>query len=361
MTPHAILSSLGIVPYRASNPSIMDVPLNGRPPIRSLTLVSRGVPVPEGILSTQPILEGMLKVALPPQHKAEEGTSSHLAFIKVEKEEQQTEVEVSDSKDEFDIFNQILSQKPPRLTTTIFLQSNPADAKELFPLQRIWVSNRVAKQAKVEQKGTEKRSDPQVEPIAWLLALMLDGGPTLANASIRDFQGGKADYVTDAVKQALLLPEDMAELQSMRRHEAVQASFRVEEITNFCHQSMKEEEGKCNAAVDTLNAAKMSVQELKKKLLEEERERKSVVATFDYAKKQARGQRVLLRNAEDQLATSRAQILALKKRLEEAEMAKVLAKKAQDQAEQDGYDLEVAKTEEALRTEVSRVCRTYCS
>jgi len=42
----------------------------------------------------------------------------------------------------------------------------------------------------------------------------------------------------------------------------------------------------------------------------------------------------------------------LKKRLEEAE-------KAKDQAEQNGYDVRVAETKEALRVEVLGVCRTY--
>ena len=48
---------------------------------------------------------------------------------------------------------------------------------------------------------------------------MLNGEPLLANASIRDFQGGVVSYVSDAVEQALLLPKDMAELRDMRRHE----------------------------------------------------------------------------------------------------------------------------------------------
>ena len=48
-------------------------------------------------------------------------------------------------------------------------------------------------------------------PPAWLPATMLDGAPLLATASIRDFQGGTADYVADAVEQALLLPKDMAD------------------------------------------------------------------------------------------------------------------------------------------------------
>ena len=57
--------------------------------------------------------------------------------------------------------------------------------------------------------------------------------------------------------------------------------------------------------VEAFNVAKMSIQELKKKLLEEEKERKSAAATLDNAEKQAEGQRVLLRNAEDQLAISK--------------------------------------------------------
>ena len=99
---------------------------------------------------------------------------------------------------------------------------------------------------------------------------MLDGAPLPASASIRGFQGWTAGYMADAVEQTLLLPEDMAELRSMRRHkvflslkrylamvcipfsplppppplfliyfflwQAVQASFWVEEITNYCRR-----------------------------------------------------------------------------------------------------------------------------
>ena len=80
-------------------------------------------------------------------------------------------------------------------------------------------AQRAAKQAKIGQKGAKRRNEPQVAPPAWLPALMLDETPLLASASIKDFQGGKASYVANAMEQALLLPEDMAELHSMRRHE----------------------------------------------------------------------------------------------------------------------------------------------
>ena len=79
--------------------------------------------------------------------------------------------------------------------------------------------HRASKQAKTGQKEAEKRSDPQVGPLGWLLAPMLNGEPLLTNASICDFQGGIAGYVIDAMEQALLLPEDMAGWRGMRRHE----------------------------------------------------------------------------------------------------------------------------------------------
>ena len=65
-------------------------------------------PLPEGTLTTDPISEGIPKVALPSQQIAEEGTSSHPAIIK---EEEEKVVEVSDFEDEFNVFNKILSPK----------------------------------------------------------------------------------------------------------------------------------------------------------------------------------------------------------------------------------------------------------
>ena len=78
---------------------------------------------------------------------------------------------------------------------------------------------------------------------------------------------------------------------------------------------MKEEEGRRNASVEAFNVAEKSNQELKKKLLEEERERKSATTALDSVEKQAESQRMLFRNAGDQLAASKTQITTLKKKL----------------------------------------------
>ena len=118
---------------------------------------------------------------------------------------------------------------------------------------------------------------------------------------------------------------------------------------------MKEEGGRI-ATIDAFHVAEKSVQDLKAKLIKEERERKSVAAALDSVERKAEGQRVLLRNAEDQLAASKKQILTLKKKLEEVQKAKDQAEKAKkevewarDEAKQQGYDIGVTETEEALR------------
>ena len=141
------------------------------------------------------------------------------------------------------------------------------------------------------------------------------------------------------MEQSLLLPKDMVDLRSIWQHkvflglkrdlamvifffffflnysllpfQAIQATFRTEEMVNYSHRKMKEEEGRRIAALDAFHVAEKCVQELKVKLTKEERERKSVAAALDSAERQEIGQRVLLRNAKDQLAASKEQILAL--------------------------------------------------
>ena len=45
----------------------------------------------------------------------------------------------------------------------------------------------------------------------------------------------------------------------------------------------------------------------------------------------------------------------------QAEEDKVKAEKERDEAEQHGYDVGVAETEDALRAEVPTMCRAYCT
>ena len=63
------------------------------------------------------------------------------------------------------------------------------------------------------------RGDQQPTVLAWAMPLVLDGVSLPNDAFIRDFQQGKAGYVANAMEQSLLLPNDMVDLRSMRKHE----------------------------------------------------------------------------------------------------------------------------------------------
>ena len=127
--------------------------------------------------------------------------------------------------------------------------------------------------------------------------------------------------------------------------------------------------------VQILTIAENSNAELKKKLTAKEQAWKSADLALEGAKRQAESQRKLARKANDQLAASKEQLATLKEQLEEtqrlrdqvekakveAEKAKAKAKREKDEAEQHGYDVGVAETEDVLRAEVPAVYRAYCS
>ena len=71
-------------------------------------------------------------------------------------------------------------------------------------------------------------------------------------------------------------------------------------------------------AVQLFNIADQNIKNLRKKLAEEEKARKSADVALEGAERQAEEQRQLLREAKDQLASSQKELAALKKKLEEA-------------------------------------------
>ena len=127
----------------------------------------------------------------------------------------------------------------------------------------------------------------------------------------------------------------------------------AEELVNTSHKQMKEEERRRIVAVEAFTLAEQSIKDLNTKLTEATKEKKSVKAALEGAKRQAESQRQQLCQTEDQLAVAKGQIRALMKKLEEAE-------EAADKAKQARYEVGVAETEEHLRGQVTKVCRGYC-
>ncbi|XP_075656328.1 uncharacterized protein LOC142626388 [Castanea sativa] len=131
---------------------------------------------------------------------------------------------------------------------------------------------------------------------------MLDEAPLPTSTSIRDFQHRKAEYVANAVEQALLLLGDMADLKSMKKQEVfltlkrdlalvVQAAHRAEELVNSSHRQMKEEKGRRITAMDAFNVAKKRTQELNNKLTVADRDKKSAESALEGVERQAESQR----------------------------------------------------------------------
>ena len=127
--------------------------------------------------------------------------------------------------------------------------------------------------------------------------------------------------------------------------------------------------------MQTLAIAEDSSAELRQKLKAEEQARKSSYSALKGAETQAESQRKLANEVKGKLVAAKEQVAALKQQLEEAnkfkdlvekaklqaEEDKVKAKKERDEAEQHGYDVDVAETEDALRAEVPAVCHAYCA
>ena len=152
--------------------------------------------------------------------------------------------------------------------------------------------------------------------------MVLDRSPLPTNSSIRDFQNEKAGYVADAVEQSLLLPEDMVDLRTLKKHEvflslkkdlamvslssyvfffsflltakfplqAIPATFTAKELVDISHRQMKDEEGRRVATVEAFKVAEKRLKESNAKLTKAERGRKSTEVALDGVERQAKTQ-----------------------------------------------------------------------
>ena len=68
---------------------------------------------------------------------------------------------------------------------------------------------------------------------------------------------------------------------------------------NITYQQMKDEEGRCIAAVEAFNMAEKRVKEMNAKLIEAKKEKKSIEVALEGAERQAKTHRRQLRQAKD--------------------------------------------------------------
>ena len=61
----------------------------------------------------------------------------------------------------------------------------------------------------MDSQEEQNRADVRMTQRTWSLRLEVDGAPITWNASIWEFQKGRARYIVEALEQPLLLPKDM--------------------------------------------------------------------------------------------------------------------------------------------------------
>ena len=82
-------------------------------------------------------------------------------------------------------------------------------------------TQRATKQQKItqtSQRRVERGGNQPSKVQAWLPAPMLNSEPLREDASIRSFNRGIGCHVASSLEEALLLPNDMAELRNIRRN-----------------------------------------------------------------------------------------------------------------------------------------------
>ncbi|XP_065631036.1 uncharacterized protein LOC136068174 [Quercus suber] len=361
-------------------------------------IVPEGTPIPEGVPFTEPSPKAIPSTGTSssrsvPQ-KVREGKEEREKEAEEGEEEEEEEetsgglVELSDSANEFEVFNQpqspevtsekmgiqrrsqrslkdVIEGQPGRVVEKQ-VQPNPPPlpplhpgspqpivtepndpkrrkepkGKEVMDAERPHTTRededqRATKQQKTShesQRGVDKTTTQSSEPGAWLPAPMLDEKPLREDASIRNFSDGLGCRVASALEETFLLPKDMAELRAIKRNEvfqntkrylgmAVQATFRLEEITESYHQQIDEERKERILAVRTLNASEQNIMQLKKRLTAEESARKSADSALEGAQRQK-------------------QLEEVQKLRDQAEKAKAEAEKERDVTEQHGYNQE---------------------
>ncbi|XP_065618062.1 uncharacterized protein LOC136062657 [Quercus suber] len=250
---------------------------------------------------------------------------------------------------------------------------------------------RPSKQLKIGDQSQERQvvNTTSSEAQAWLPAPMLRGEPLKDNASLRDFNEGEGARVADALERSLLLPTDMAKLNSLTSEQVflslkryvgmdVQAIFRLEGAANDQRKALNQERDWRFQATRALKNFEADLAKARADLKAVTRERDSALSGLEGAQNQAKEQTRRLGEAEEQLQVARDLIADLRAKVtkaegaqreaewardqarrakDEADYGREMALSAKEEAETTAYADEVAAVEALYKAQVPGVCR----
>ncbi|XP_050278188.1 uncharacterized protein LOC126719704 [Quercus robur] len=257
----------------------------------------------------------------------------------------------------------------PQVPADLGLKAN-LDLKKKRPIESLEEGEVGPRQGGKQQKNTREHKDrraPSVEsreemeraevrttPRTWSPRLEVDGASILYNASVREYNRGRAGYIAEALEQPVLLPRDMEAYSRFSQPELFLSLKR--DLAMITQQVFVAEEWcRDNRKLDEAEA-------LSEKLKDTESSRKSAEAGLKTAERQAEDQRQKLYVTETNLATEKQAVLdlkaALQKAQEEARLAKEAAQLAKEAAEAEkkaAYQLGAEETEARLSEELPEV------
>nr|XP_023881712.1 eukaryotic translation initiation factor 5B-like [Quercus suber] len=242
---------------------------------------------------------------------------------------------------------------------------------------------KVAKDRQKRESSVESREEPPLAEVRrgqriWSPRLELDGAPFLWETSVRNFDGGRAGLIAEALQQPLLLPRDMESYRRFSQYELfkslkrdlamiTQQVFVAEEWNRKTHVEAQAEAQARSEAERALDSLKGEISKLSEQLKGVSQERDSLDAGLKNAESQAESQRRQLSEAQKNLAAKRentkalrAELLKAKKAAEEAQKDAQLAKEATEAEKRASFQLGVETTEKDLTEQFAAVARDYC-
>ena len=85
--------------------------------------------------------------------------------------------------------------------------------------QKVAQNQRSKRSSSVESREGPLAANVRRTPSIWSPKLELDGVPFAWDTSVRNYQGGQADHIAEALEQPLLLPRDMEAYRCFRQQE----------------------------------------------------------------------------------------------------------------------------------------------
>nr|XP_023879053.1 eukaryotic translation initiation factor 5B-like [Quercus suber] len=231
----------------------------------------------------------------------------------------------------------------------------PEDREVVVPTktikqQKVIKDHRSKRASSVESREEPSMADMRRGQRTWSPRLELDRVPFSCETSVRNYDGGRAGLIVEALEQPLLLPRDMESYRHFSQYDLFMSLKR--DLAMITQQVFVAKEWNRKAYVEAQAEA---------------HSRSEAEKALGSLKEEAEAQRKLLNDTQSKFASEKALVKELRVELQKAkEAAKEarrdaqLAKEATEAEKKASYQLGVETTEKGFTEQFASVARDYC-